>query len=71
LLVLVIIMTCALRFIDVRYLLPKREAFQETLEGTVVGRKHPSAGLMDGDEVPGPSSDPDRKSGHKATVNEV
>lgn len=71
LLVLVIIMTCALRFIDVRYLLPKREAFQETLEGTVVGRKYPSAGLMDGDEVPGPSSDPDRKSGHKATVNEV
>lgn len=71
LLVLVIIMTCALRFIDVRYLLPKREAFQETLEGTVVGGKYSSAGLMDDDEVPGPSSDPDRKSGNKATVNEV
>lgn len=32
LLVLLIIMTCTLRFIDVRYLLPKREAFARALE---------------------------------------
>lgn len=71
LLVLVIIMTCALRFIDVRYLLPKREAFQETLEGTVVGRKDSVSGLAGNNEASGPSSDPDRKSAHKATVDEV
>lgn len=36
LLVLVIVMTCVLRFIDVRYLLPKRVAFQEALGAEVV-----------------------------------
>ncbi|OOO06664.1 major facilitator superfamily MFS_1 [Aspergillus oryzae] len=36
LLVLVIVMTCVLRFIDVRYLLPKRVAFQEALDAEVV-----------------------------------
>ncbi|KAJ5453626.1 uncharacterized protein N7458_004582, partial [Penicillium daleae] len=71
LLVLVIIMTCALRFIDVRYLLPKREAFQETLEGTAVGRKDSVSGLTESNEAQGSSSDPDRKSAHKATVDEV
>ncbi|KAH8810652.1 major facilitator superfamily domain-containing protein [Xylogone sp. PMI_703] len=39
LLVLVIIMTCILRFIDVRYLLPKRLAFRATLDGQEVVRK--------------------------------
>ncbi|KAJ5127926.1 hypothetical protein N7448_008705 [Penicillium atrosanguineum] len=37
LLVLVIIMTCALRYIDVRYLLPKREEFQAEIDGQEVG----------------------------------
>ncbi|KAH6887731.1 putative allantoate permease [Thelonectria olida] len=36
LLVLMVIMTCILRFIDLRYLLPKRIAFCETLHGHVV-----------------------------------
>lgn len=36
LLVLVVIMTCVLRFIDLRYLLPKRIAFCETLDGHVI-----------------------------------
>ncbi|KAE8153620.1 major facilitator superfamily domain-containing protein [Aspergillus avenaceus] len=36
LLVLVIIMTCILRFIDVRYLLPKRVAFRSVLDAEVV-----------------------------------
>lgn len=30
------VMTCVLRFIDVRYLLPKRVAFQEALDAEVV-----------------------------------
>lgn len=37
LLVLVIIMTCLLRYIDVRYLLPKRVAFQATIERQAEG----------------------------------
>ncbi|RFU24354.1 hypothetical protein B7463_g11988, partial [Scytalidium lignicola] len=37
LLVLVIIMTCILRFIDIRYLLPKRVAFRASLDSDVVG----------------------------------
>lgn len=32
-LVLVILMTCILRFIDLRYLMPKREAFAAVLHG--------------------------------------
>ena len=44
LLVLVIIMTCILRFIDVRYLLPKRLAFQASLEGRPVGGKDSVSG---------------------------
>ncbi|KPM44466.1 hypothetical protein AK830_g2096 [Neonectria ditissima] len=36
LLALVIIMTCTLRYIDVRYLLPKRLAFRPSLEGELV-----------------------------------
>jgi hypothetical protein len=35
-LVLVIIMTCVLRFIDVRYLLPRRVAFRAALDGEAV-----------------------------------
>ncbi|KAJ5783111.1 hypothetical protein N7457_004885 [Penicillium paradoxum] len=39
LLVLVIIMTCLLRYIDVRYLLPKREEFREILADNIVASK--------------------------------
>ncbi|KAJ5102257.1 hypothetical protein NUU61_004479 [Penicillium alfredii] len=48
LLVLVVIMTCLLRFIDVRYLLPKRTAFQAVLDAEAVGGKDSvSAGAKD------------------------
>lgn len=39
LLVLVIIMTCTLRYIDVRYLLPKREEFREVLADNIATSK--------------------------------
>jgi MFS family permease len=64
LLVLVIIMTATLRFIDVRYLLPKRVAFHATLEAEVVGGK-------DSDSTSGEASGVNRKTGNKARVDEV
>ncbi|KAJ5488591.1 hypothetical protein N7539_003481 [Penicillium diatomitis] len=71
LLVLVIIMTCALRYIDVRYLLPKREEFQETLEGTAVRRKDSVTISVEGEEASGSSSKPPAKVPAKTTIDEV
>ncbi|KAJ5194657.1 uncharacterized protein N7498_008095 [Penicillium cinerascens] len=70
LLVLVIIMTCALRYVDVRYLLPKREAFQEELDGQEVGRKDSVSGASDQAGNAGPSNR-DRKRTQSPTVNEM
>lgn len=64
LLVLVIMMTSILRFVDVRYLLPKRLAFQAALDGPAVRK--------DSVSVSGPSrqrADPDRKMMRTATVD--
>lgn len=71
LLVLVIIMTCALRYIDVRYLLPKREEFQETLEEAVAGRKDSVTGSVEGEGSSGPSAKPSVKPTPRATIDEV
>ncbi|KAJ5760323.1 Major facilitator superfamily domain general substrate transporter [Penicillium odoratum] len=70
LLVLVIVMTSLLRFIDVRYLLPKRAAFYDSLEtqGVVVqdGLPGPSAGDHEQGQVP----DADRKTAKTTTIVE-
>ncbi|KAJ5756672.1 allantoate permease [Penicillium manginii] len=72
LLVLVIIMTCALRFIDVRYLLPKRVAFHATLEAEVVGGKDSVSDRCDGPDTRGESSSGvDHKTRNKTRVDEV
>jgi hypothetical protein len=71
LLVLVIIMTCTLRYIDVRYLLPKREAFQAEIDGQEVGRKDSVSGVSENQAGKAGPSDPDRKTIQSHTVNEV
>lgn len=71
LLVLVIIMTCTLRYIDVRYLLPKREAFQAEIDGQEVGRKDSVSGVSENPAGKAAPSDPDRKTIQSHTVNEV
>lgn len=59
LLVLVIIMTCILRYIDTRYLLPKREAFREVLADDIAVSKGVtragSAGQIEGSQRHGSS----------------
>ena len=71
LLVLVIIMTCALRYIDVRYLLPKRAAFHATLEAEAVDGKNSVSGHSEITRQRGESSGANTKSVSKATVDEV
>ncbi|KAJ5097989.1 allantoate permease [Penicillium argentinense] len=72
LLVLVIIMTCALRYIDVRYLLPKRAAFQATIDAQAVGGKTTSvSGRSESHDTRGQPSGVDRKRGQTTTVDEV
>ncbi|KAJ5559064.1 Major facilitator superfamily domain general substrate transporter [Penicillium sp. DV-2018c] len=52
LLVLVIIMTCVLRYVDVIYLLPKREEFREVLEDDIIASKAAaSASAVSGDQT--------------------
>ncbi|KAJ5239122.1 Major facilitator superfamily domain general substrate transporter [Penicillium chermesinum] len=68
LLVLVIIMTCALRYIDVRYLLPKRALFQAALDSQDVGPKDLAD---DRSEGPRKLSDPDRKVIGSSSITEV
>ncbi|KAJ5184178.1 hypothetical protein N7492_001794 [Penicillium capsulatum] len=68
LLVLVIIMTCILRFVDVRFLLPKRVAFHASLEGETVGGKDSVSGASG--HKGGPAVDANPKS-QKTTIDEV
>ncbi|CAG8150192.1 unnamed protein product [Penicillium salamii] len=71
LLVLVIIMTSILRFVDVRYLLPQREEFRAEIEEDIVASKANSSA------IPAVSADNRGHSGesskvtHTANVNEV
>lgn len=65
LLVLVVIMTSILRFIDVKYLLPKRVAFHARLEAEAVGGKDIVS------DIRGESSGANRKNGSRARVDEV
>jgi MFS family permease len=69
LLVLVILMTCLLRIIDVRYLLPKRAAFFDTLEGQVVVHDSVS-GPSTGDREQAQLSETDRKTAKTTTLAE-
>lgn len=78
LLVLVIAMTCVLRYIDVRYLLPKRVVFRAVIEGQAHGAKDSVAGASrDQDRAPSDQngrrrlSVPDLKRTHVATVDEM
>lgn len=70
LLVLVIIMTCILRFVDVRYLLPQREEFRAVLEDDIAAGKATSSAAVDQDS-PGQRRDGPSKTDHTTTVNEV
>ncbi|KAJ5674477.1 uncharacterized protein N7477_004411 [Penicillium maclennaniae] len=73
LLVLVIIMTCILRYIDVRYLLPKREEFLAAIDGQDVGGKDTVFTALE-DENSGGKAGPsgyDRKTIQSHAVNEV
>ena len=45
----VIVMTCVLRFVDVRYLMPKRKMFMETLHGDAVQEENEDADDEHGD----------------------
>ncbi|KAI1855608.1 hypothetical protein JX266_000473 [Neoarthrinium moseri] len=55
--VLVILMTCLLRYIDVKFLKPKREAFHATIiEGTKTGDDQPDAQPAQGESSKGPKS---------------
>lgn len=69
LLILVIVMTCVLRIIDVRYLLPKRAAFFDTLEGQVIVQDS-VPGPSTGDREQGQLSDTDRKTAKTTTLAE-
>lgn len=71
LLVLVIIMTCTLRFIDVRYLLPKRVAFHATLEAQALDGKNSVSGHAEAPQGRGEASGTDPKTVSKARVDEV
>jgi len=71
LLVLVIIMTCTLRFIDVRYLLPKRVAFHATLEAQAVDGKNSVSGHAEAPQGRGEPSGTNPKTVSKARVDEV
>ncbi|KAJ5366298.1 hypothetical protein N7541_000239 [Penicillium brevicompactum] len=71
LLVLVIIMTSILRFVDVRYLLPKREEFRAVIEDDIVANKVNSTVIPDD-----PNEDREHAAGsskvtHTANVHEV
>lgn len=70
LLVLVIIMTCILRFVDVRYLLPQREEFRAVLEDDIAAGKATSSAVVD-QESPSQRSDGPSKTGQITTVDEV
>lgn len=72
LLVLVIIMTCTLRYIDVRYFLPKRIQFQATLNGQDINA--PKDDLLENTGVDGDGqgkSAPDRKFAGSSSAREV
>lgn len=71
LLVLVIIMTCVLRYIDVRYLLPKRVAYRATIESQAQGAKDSVSGASRDQGGRRRLSDPDVKPAHVATVDEI
>lgn len=71
LLVLVIIMTVALRYIDIRYLLPKREQFQAALDGEDVTPKDDFEDTHDVQGAQGKSLGPDRKTTGTSSVAEV
>ncbi|KAI5202386.1 major facilitator superfamily transporter [Aureobasidium subglaciale] len=53
----VICMTCVLRFVDVRYLMPKREAFVETLHGDAVQDSEAASEQGDVDSLKGKNVD--------------
>lgn len=71
LLVLVIVMTCVLRYIDVRYLVPKRVAFQAAMEGQSQGAKDSISGASRDHVGRRRLSEPDLKPTHVATVDEI
>ncbi|KAJ5083447.1 allantoate permease [Penicillium angulare] len=61
LLVLLIIMTGVLRFIDVTYLLPERAAFNSALDAQDTGREEGDLGRPSGDDVDGQLPEGDSK----------
>jgi hypothetical protein len=71
LLVLVIIMTCILRYVDVRYLLPKREEFREVLEDDIIASKAGALAVSDNQIEARKRKDGSSKASAKVNVDEV
>ncbi|TVY23476.1 hypothetical protein LHYA1_G007110 [Lachnellula hyalina] len=65
--VLVIIMTCVLRFIDIRYLLPKRLAFATTLIYTDAAEEELGGDTIESDAA----EDPDSKAAKQVKTSNV